>query len=519
MGAKGPFAAAARTLLVLGTAVGGVAILDARTPPRTGVAEPARSAPADAGEVARLVEACKRDGRPRRGEWGQGCAPWFRLAELGPEAAPALPLLLERLRATGLLYGPERDTMVGLGAPALAALVGLLVDPNVGPETVGISVAMICDLEEDALGALDGLRDLPDGLRDDVEAWVRDPGRHHRAPKDAVHRVDALLLDPVPSGPAGAFGSMSSDPFIFPPRSPHVPDDPFARAAVALGLPAVPEPLEPRRQRTLVLRPAVGAPVFDEYDGVLVCIDPSVVPRWPPAAFDVLAFATPIPWTVLAKGTDRWIRGIPDDLQVHVFGTLGGEPFALTAEPGKSEVTIAPRQGGRRLRGRPVVNGRPVPDGTVLAPGRLDLESVRRVSARWLRGRGLSVVLHPRAPDQSHTLPAADTLTAWHPSFGVAWLPWDDQSIPSGGPCPGVLTIRAGTSDGTATIRAVLPRPTVSSGGAWPPPMEVPLDAAGTATIPGLPLGPYEIVTPTGRISRVLDAISPAADVLLPTPR
>lgn len=516
MGAR---ATTARTLLVLGAAVCGVAILDARTPPWTTSAGAARSAPSDAGEVARLVEACKRDGRPRRGEWGQGSAPWFRLAELGPDAAPALPLLLERLRTTGLLYGAERDTMVGLGAPALAGLVGLLVDPNVAPTTVEVAAAIICDLEEDALGALDGFQDLPDGLRDDIVAWVRVPGRHNRAPKGALHRLDAFLLDPVPSGPAGAFGSMSSDPCISPQRSPQVSDDPFARAAAALQLPSVPEPLETHRQRTLILRPAVGMPVFDEDDGVLICIDPTVVPRWPPAAFDVLAFAMPMSWTVLAKGTDRWICGIPDDLQVHVFGTLGGRPFSLTAEPGRSQVTIAPRQAGRRLRGRPVVNGRPVPDGTVLAPGRLDLESVRRVSARWLRGRGWSVVLHPRAPDQSHTLPAADTLTAWHPSFGVAWLPWDDESIPSGGSCPGVLTIRAGRSGGTATIRAVLPRPNVSSGGEWPPPMEVPLDSEGTATIPGLPFGPYEIVTPTGRISRVLDETSPAADVRLSTPR
>jgi hypothetical protein len=146
MGTTGPFAAVARTALVLAAAVGGVGLLDARTPPR-----PRAAAPTDA--VARLVDAC----RAQPPTDGNGAAdarrPWLRLAELRDPAA--VPFLLERFAADPDAPRDLSLVVAAHGGPALVALARRLLDPNLPRGAAPAAIETIVAMDDDALFALD----------------------------------------------------------------------------------------------------------------------------------------------------------------------------------------------------------------------------------------------------------------------------------------------------------------------------------------------------------------------------
>ena len=98
--------------------------------------------------------------------------------------------------------------------------------------------------------------------------------------------------------------------------------------------------------------------------------------------------------------------------------------------------------GSKRVHGRPLVDGSPVPEGTVLLPGRIDLATLE-----ILADPGMPYRVHragsPAEPWADVCLPAADWLTAWHPKSGLAHLEWRDLQAPEGRTYPGVILVTA----------------------------------------------------------------------------
>jgi len=134
---------------------------------------------------------------------------------------------------------------------------------------------------------------------------------------------------------------------------------------------------------------------------------------------------------------------------------------------------------------------------TILAPGRLDLTTVLGMSHRTARSIGFTFAVHDAANWDRVHLPAADWLTAYHPSFGVAHLPFTAGETPRGEPCVGRIRIRAPEG---ARIRGRLNVQSIWRNmrghfrtGSWEP-LSVDVDFAGTHEIRGLPMGTYRLV-------------------------
>lgn len=483
-------AALGRTVLVLAAAVGGVAALDARTPPRRRWREPT-----DAGEVARLLEQCRDDGRPAHGTW-DGAAPWVALAELGPRAAPAVPLALERLRRTEVLYRRgERDVVLACPRAALPLLVELVLDPNVSPRVAGTAAGLLRDLDDDALFALDGVPALPPPVRAAVERWVRDRGVGRGAPSDAARLAALVAPEPVP--PPASDLEPGLDPTVgVGPRGAPV-EDPFARHGPG-GRVVPPSPaLAPARRREVRFA-AACSDGGGAAGGFVVRVDLTVVPDYAPEVFDELAAGMWRPDRHLRAAGGDLVVDVPEDLALHGFGVRDGAPWYAYVPAFAATPPLGVVPGRRPLGGRPVVDGRPVPDGTVVAPGRLDLETTRAVAVRAAREYGYAVLLHPRADPATLLLPPTDAVTVWHPSFGAAWLPWRDGEAPTGPACPGALVLHGGPPGATVALTASLPRPHVS-GSHFVPPWRIVLDADGAARVAGLPFGAYEVGLPGRR--------------------
>ena len=108
---------------------------------------------------------------------------------------------------------------------------------------------------------------------------------------------------------------------------------------------------------------------------------------------------------------------------------------------------------------RPIVDGRPVPPGTVLAPGRLDRYAVSDLTSPSGSGR-----FHHRTADVAVwpeiRLPPSEWLTIWHPDHGLAHVAWREGRTPRGRTYPGRLTVTA--PEGFRATGYVLAYPT------WP---------------------------------------------------
>jgi len=81
------------------------------------------------------------------------------------------------------------------------------------------------------------------------------------------------------------------------------------------------------------------------------------------------------------------------------------------------------------IRRRPLLDGKPIPKGTLLASGKLDLRALADLEA--IRQRIPACVF--RAPDRTSPWPAprlpdADWLTLWHPDLGLAHTAWTEAT-------------------------------------------------------------------------------------------
>ena len=497
MGATGPFAVVARTALVLAAAVGGVRVLDARTPPR-----PRAAAPTDAGEVARLVAACRAQ-RPTEADGSADARrPWLRLAELRDPTA--LPFLLERFAADPGAPRVLSDVVAAHGGPALVALARRLLDPNLPRGAAEAVIETLLAMDDDALFALDALPDLPAGFRDVLERWVRRRGTPHGPPSTWRTTLAAFVPEPVVLPDDGW-----SNPFRVPFETSAWRDprpDPFAVDAGPGAAIARPRDLAPEALRRVRFRRADGRP-WAERSGratLVAILDPTDPPAWDDATLKAFAWARPSGrWEFELDGGDRVLPHVPA-VALHVLGLADGVPFHAHVDPFARDVVYDPVPGGQAVAGRPVVDGRPVPDGTVLAPGRLDLTAVRALAVRPARERGFAALVFPGLDRAPVALPAADTLTAWHPSFGVAWLPWRGEGVPTGPSLPGRIEVDAGPgrADRRLELAAELPSPGVGSSGPPVPPHAVPWPATGRSALVGLPPGAY--VVRVGAVARAV---------------
>ncbi|NJN14352.1 MAG: hypothetical protein HC813_01515 [Planctomycetes bacterium] len=126
----------------------------------------------------------------------------------------------------------------------------------------------------------------------------------------------------------------------------------------------------------------------------------------------------------------------------HMFWVVRREPCYLYASPAETRIDLSgmPRQ--KTILARPTVGGEPLPEGSWLFPGRLDLVSCSSVLE--LQQSLAGCFLRLGAPDETwegRTLPAADSLTAWHPDLGLVHYGWKADERPEGALYPGCAVV------------------------------------------------------------------------------
>jgi len=233
-------------------------------------------------------------------------------------------------------------------------------------------------------------------------------------------------------------------------------------------------------------------------EGLAASIDRNVDPAWPPERIDALrtlagagrteplAWRTEVGARVARVPATGW----------HIFARVDGRRCYLTLLPGQLE-GVLPGAAEKPVMGRPVIDGKPVPDMTILAPGALDLDTIRKIGHRDSRAAGYSFAVHRRADWSKVRLANADKLTAWHPDFGVAWLDWSEDTVPSGASLPGRLTLR--TVEGEKLNGAVRLRPAWEARGRIithsfeAPPCQQELKGVSRHHFGGLPPGRYKL--------------------------
>lgn len=150
--------------------------------------------------------------------------------------------------------------------------------------------------------------------------------------------------------------------------------------------------------------------------------------------------------------------------------------------------------GPKRVSGRPIVDGRPVPKGTILLPGRLDPCAVAILASSGVPWAHRAVPETDAWPDV--VLAAADTLTAWHRDLGLAHLEWAGDRPPVGKTYPGLVlvTVPSGFAaegnvsvypvwKGTGRVRSMVPDDVLRQS----------FDGAARLRFPGLRPGRYSL--------------------------
>jgi hypothetical protein len=129
---------------------------------------------------------------------------------------------------------------------------------------------------------------------------------------------------------------------------------------------------------------------------------------------------------------------VAPDVPFHLFARIGDWPAYRRVGTGTEEIDLRGPHRLKRVAGRPVVDGAPVPTGARIAPGRLDAYSINALQ----HVEGCSHAL-PDAGGAWGTvlLPAANWLTVWHADLGLAHLEWPPRRIPEGDTYPGLVLV------------------------------------------------------------------------------
>lgn len=249
------------------------------------------------------------------------------------------------------------------------------------------------------------------------------------------------------------------------------------------------------RDVRLDVPPGAGAPqgsAFVALDGLR---DPELtddeLAAWRRSLFP---FDSPV---ALDFAEDGWT--VPDVPAVafHAWVRAERAGWLYFASSGRGDTAACGGASMRTVAARPLVDGAPVPDGTCLIPGRLDWSTARAMSTRAHRGRGVSHLVHSRSDFAAVRLAAADTLTAFHPEHGIAWLTFDGASAPTGSWERGEIVVRSADGRPLATsidiqTRWDMPAGTTRSLGTHAGGRRRP-DGADRVTFRGLPAGAYSV--------------------------
>jgi len=135
---------------------------------------------------------------------------------------------------------------------------------------------------------------------------------------------------------------------------------------------------------------------------------------------------------------------VSPDVPFHLFAVLDGRPVYRFVTRGDDVLDLRRPFRVARVAARPQVDGEPVPEASILAPGRLDAFTLLTVASGAHALRNCCRTLGP--PDEPWTavsLPASAWLTVWRPGLGVAHLRWRAGQRPAGESYPGTLVVRS----------------------------------------------------------------------------
>jgi hypothetical protein len=154
--------------------------------------------------------------------------------------------------------------------------------------------------------------------------------------------------------------------------------------------------------------------------------DRFVAPQGPPARVDALQawidVETP---SVVPDRVGRPVVRLPATTWWAV-GTCGGRPVHARVDPGARAIDASAAR-LRTLVREPTVSGRALPEGALVAPGRLDLAAAAAMRTLVVLGDCRGAVVRGPEAWTPQSLPVSDVLTLWHPRFGLAYAAWDDS--------------------------------------------------------------------------------------------
>jgi len=131
------------------------------------------------------------------------------------------------------------------------------------------------------------------------------------------------------------------------------------------------------------------------------------------------------------------------DIRYHCFSFAGNRASHRIIQPTETTVTVNLQSPLKAISGRPLVNGEPVPDGTILASGRLDIGALSWIFSHRQGRRYFSyeVPAESSASWSRVCIAATDTLTLFSPSFGIAYSEWRSGEVPRGVSEPGTIVL------------------------------------------------------------------------------
>jgi hypothetical protein len=230
---------------------------------------------------------------------------------------------------------------------------------------------------------------------------------------------------------------------------------------------------------------------------VLARVDRTEIPRGDPTWIDALDMRACLENERLDNEDGRpTLRGLLP-LPYHVFAISGANSVYVRLDASATELDLRREWGKRRVESELRLNGEPLPTGTLVAPGRLDL-----LTAAWLeewhpRGRTFGCHVSGAGVSAPLELPRSEWVTLWHPEVGLAWVRPGDDGLVEGrtGACSISFHAPArGTIRGTASVWPAWP----GGAGSFTTPSEwcIAHQFAGVAEarVVGLPPGRYRAV-------------------------
>ncbi|MHC5033356.1 MAG: hypothetical protein ACYTGU_21145 [Planctomycetota bacterium] len=159
------------------------------------------------------------------------------------------------------------------------------------------------------------------------------------------------------------------------------------------------------------------------------------------------------------------MRVLPD-APFHLFAQLDGRPVYRYVSRRDKVLDLRRPFETKLVARRPHVDDRPVPAGTVLAPGRLDMYTVMELGDKRMSAR--CCYRTERADEEAWPevrLPPSKWLTIWHDDLGLAHVAWRRGCTPKGRTYPGRFTVTV--PEGFTATGYVGAYPTWKGAGEW----------------------------------------------------